>query len=66
MAEMHGPPLSPSMIPDDLTIAQFMLDRPHPYRSTSRPVEAPWLVDDATGRKIGFEEVSVNTPAFQF
>lgn len=66
MAEMHGPPLSPTMIPDDLTIAQFMLDRPHPYRSTSRPVEAPWLVDDATGRKIGFEEVRVNTPAFQF
>ncbi|EIM79727.1 phenylacetyl-CoA ligase [Stereum hirsutum FP-91666 SS1] len=57
MAEMHGPPLSPTMIPDDLTIAQFMLDRPHPYRSTSRPVEAPWLVDDATGRKIGFEEI---------
>jgi hypothetical protein len=37
-------------IPDDLAVPQFILDSAHPTY--------PWLVDDTTGRQIGFEEVS--------
>ena len=43
-------------IPDDLTCAQFLLDAHHPTRPT-RPQDVPWLIDDSTGRRIGFEEV---------
>ena len=45
-------------IPDNLTLAQFILDSAHPYRPL-RPVGSPWLIEDATGRKIGLEEVSM-------
>ncbi|KAI0314769.1 amp dependent CoA ligase [Amylostereum chailletii] len=43
-------------IPDDLTLAQFILDSQHPARPT-RPHGKPWLIEDATGREVGFEEV---------
>jgi 4-coumarate--CoA ligase len=45
-------------IPSNLTIPQFLLDSQHPTRPL-RPQHAPWLIEDDTGRKIGFEEVSV-------
>ncbi|QRW11517.1 AMP binding enzyme [Ceratobasidium sp. AG-Ba] len=41
---------------DDMTIPQFMLDYPHPLRP-ARDVNSPWLIEDETGRTIGFEEV---------
>lgn len=41
---------------DDLTIPQFMLDSTHPLRP-SRSANSPWLIEDETGRGIGFEEV---------
>jgi hypothetical protein len=44
-------------IPDDLTLPQFILDSTHPTRPI-RKEGIPWLIDDTTGRKIGFEEVS--------
>ena len=44
-------------IPDDLTLPQFILDSTHPTRPIRRE-GIPWLIDDTTGRKIGFEEVS--------
>jgi hypothetical protein len=44
-------------IPDDLTVPQFILDSTHPTRPI-RKEGIPWLVDDTTGRQIGFEEVS--------
>lgn len=44
-------------IPDDVTIAQFILDSNHPARPV-RPHNVPWFIDDATGRRIGYEEVS--------
>ena len=44
-------------IPDDLTLPQFILDSTHPTRPI-RKEGLPWLIDDTTGRKIGFEEVS--------
>lgn len=44
-------------IPDDLSVAQFILDSHHPRRPV-RPSDAPWLIDDVTGRKVFYEEVS--------
>jgi hypothetical protein len=44
-------------IPDDLTLPQFILDSTHPTRPI-RKEGIPWLIDDITGRKIEFEEVS--------
>ena len=44
-------------IPNDLTVSQFILDSAHPTRPI-REEGIPWLIDDTTGRKIGFEEVS--------
>ncbi|CAE6467638.1 unnamed protein product [Rhizoctonia solani] len=41
---------------DDLTIPQFILDSTHPLRPT-RDGNSPWLIEDETGRGIGFEEV---------
>lgn len=50
---LHGecPP-----IPDDVTVAQFILDSYHPTRPL-RDQGKPWLIDDATGRHVGYEEV---------
>ena len=45
-------------IPDDLTLTQFIFDSTHECRPI-RPQGVPWLVDDATGRKIGLEEVNI-------
>lgn len=43
-------------IPDDLTCAQFLLDSHHPTRPL-RAGNIPWLIEDATGRAIGYDEV---------
>lgn len=48
-----------SIIPDDLTVPQFVLDAQHPARPPQDP-NMPWLIEDATGRAIGFEEVRTN------
>ncbi len=52
-------------IPDDLTLPQFILDLTHPTRPI-RKEGIPWLIDDTTGRKIGFEEVSREIPDDEF
>ncbi|KAI8989129.1 hypothetical protein BD414DRAFT_326725 [Trametes punicea] len=56
MAEIHGDggPLPP--IPDDLTVAQFILDTQHPLRPVPNRLR-PWLIEEMTGREIGPEEV---------
>lgn len=46
-------------VPDDLTIPQFFLDHHHPLRLV-RPQGAPWLIDDASGRPVAYEEVSIS------
>ena len=56
MSEVYAPGLSLSDIPDNLTIPQFFLDETHPLRPVSTS-NTPWLIEDATGREIGFEEV---------
>ena len=57
MTEFHSISGPCPPIPDDLTMAQFMLDTQHPTRPV-RPLGVPWFVEDATGREIGGEEVS--------
>ncbi|KAH9969755.1 hypothetical protein BC827DRAFT_1162583 [Russula dissimulans] len=41
----------------DLTLPQLILGSSHPTCSI-RKDGTPWLVDDSTGRRMGFEEVS--------
>jgi len=45
-------------IPDNLSVPQFILDTQHPTRPL-RKDGIPWLIEDASGREVGFEEVSV-------
>ncbi|KZP03507.1 acetyl-CoA synthetase-like protein, partial [Athelia psychrophila] len=47
-------------IPDDVSVAQFILDRHHPRRPV-RPADAPWLIDDVSGRKVFYEELRTRT-----
>lgn len=52
-------------VPDDLTITQLLLDgeRAGSIRP-KRPDGVPWLVEEATGRGVGLEEVSSSALAF--
>lgn len=61
MPEISGEPLD-SAIPDDLTLSQFFLDSHHPRRPVR--TDAPWLIEDETGRRIGFEEIRARTFGF--
>ncbi|KAL5535772.1 hypothetical protein ACEPAF_3866 [Sanghuangporus sanghuang] len=57
--EFHSPIPCPA-IPDDLTVAQFMLDVQHPMRPV-RTENVPWLIEESTGRSVGFEELRSRT-----
>ncbi|KAG8743208.1 hypothetical protein FRC10_000279 [Ceratobasidium sp. 414] len=46
--------------PTDLTIPQFILDSTHPLRPI-RDADSPWLIEDGTGRGVGYEEVRART-----
>lgn len=61
MPEIFGEPLD-SAVPDDLTLSQFFLDSHHPRRPVR--TDAPWLIEDETGRRIGFEEIRARTFGF--
>ncbi|KZP31139.1 phenylacetyl-CoA ligase [Athelia psychrophila] len=43
-------------IPDNLSIPQFILDTQHAIRP-SRPPQSPWVIEDATSKKVGYEEL---------
>ncbi|KAI0040813.1 amp dependent CoA ligase [Auriscalpium vulgare] len=43
-------------VPDDVTLVQFILDATHPSRPLRHP-DSPWLIEDATGRTVSFEEI---------
>ncbi|KAN0087717.1 hypothetical protein V8E55_006338 [Tylopilus felleus] len=47
-------------VPDDLTIPQFFLDSHHPLRP-ARKTGVPWLIEDATARRINLEELRTRT-----
>ncbi|KII90730.1 hypothetical protein PLICRDRAFT_697218 [Plicaturopsis crispa FD-325 SS-3] len=60
MSDFHSTTGALPAYPDDLTVPQFFLDAQHP----SRPVRngsIPWMIEDATGRNIGFEELRART-----
>ncbi|KAF9236311.1 hypothetical protein BU15DRAFT_77152 [Melanogaster broomeanus] len=59
MTEISAGPLN-CVVPDDLTIPQFFLDSHHPLRPV-RKAGIPWLIEDATGRHIGLEELRART-----
>ncbi|KAG1825334.1 hypothetical protein EV424DRAFT_1391993 [Suillus variegatus] len=61
MPEIFTEPLD-SVIPDDLTLTQFFLDSHHPRRPVR--TDAPWLIEDETGRRIGYEEIRARTFGF--
>ncbi|KAG1884113.1 hypothetical protein F4604DRAFT_1980114 [Suillus subluteus] len=59
MAELVSPSGILPRIPDDLTLAQFVLDAEHVRRPVRK--NGTWIVDDQSGRKIGLEELRART-----
>jgi hypothetical protein len=57
MTEFYASDVLPG-VPDDITIAQFILDNHHPVKPV-RPQGASWLIDGISGRAVGYEEVSI-------
>lgn len=55
-SEFYAPQSYLPTIPNDLTIPQFVLDSYHPWRPICRRL-TPWLIEDTTGREVGYEEV---------
>jgi len=57
MPDFHPTLSNPHPYPHNLTIPQFLLDESsHPLRP-SRIAGSRWLIDDATGRAYGLEEI---------
>ncbi|CCM02960.1 uncharacterized protein FIBRA_05075 [Fibroporia radiculosa] len=62
MSEIHGIGGPLPAIPDDMSVAQFMLDYHHPFRPVlAQP--SPWLIEDSSGRKVWKEEIYSRTDA---
>ncbi|EPT02028.1 hypothetical protein FOMPIDRAFT_1144338 [Fomitopsis schrenkii] len=62
MSDFHGPNGPLPHVPDDVTLVQFMLDSDHPSRPVKRVLQGnPWMIEDATGRRIGYGEVRSRT-----
>lgn len=59
MAEVVSPAGILPHIPDDLTLAQFILDAEHVRKPVRK--SGAWIIDDQSGRKIGFEELRTRT-----
>ena len=57
MAEIRAAELPAGLIPEDLTIPQFFLDTKHPLQPEHK-AGTPWLIEEATGRGVGHDEVS--------
>ncbi|KAF7346113.1 hypothetical protein MSAN_01838000 [Mycena sanguinolenta] len=55
MTEFSGSPLDPLQIPNDLTIAEFMLEYRHPLRPAQGKI--PCLIEEETGRQVSLNEV---------
>ncbi|KAG1733051.1 uncharacterized protein EDB91DRAFT_653561 [Suillus paluster] len=59
MAEVVSPAGTLPHIPDDLTLAQFVLDAEHVRKPVRK--SGAWIVDDQSGRNIELEELRVRT-----
>ena len=57
MAEFQSSARTLPFIPNNLTVPQFFLDYTHPIRPFRKDGE-PWMIDDETGREVGYEEVN--------
>ena len=54
--------LDPALIPDDLTIPQFILNAHTDSNRPTRDARADtWLIQDKTGRRIGLDELKRRT-----
>jgi hypothetical protein len=60
MSEFYSRARPLPSIPDDLTVAQFMLDYHHPVRPVRD--DFPCLIEDGNGRSIGFDELGETVP----
>ncbi|KAI6137934.1 hypothetical protein BKA82DRAFT_4259713 [Pisolithus tinctorius] len=60
MAEIVSSAEDLPLIPDDLTVPQFILDYHHPCRPLRRH-DIPWFIDGQTGNKVGLEELRART-----
>ncbi|KAG6331002.1 hypothetical protein ID866_8088 [Astraeus odoratus] len=60
MAEIHSSIEDLPPIPDDLTLAQFILDYHHPCRPV-RKHGIPWIIDEQSGKKVGLDELRAST-----
>ncbi|CAL1695160.1 unnamed protein product [Somion occarium] len=60
MSEFSSPIGPLPDIPDNLTIPQFILDGRHPVRPNNEFLN-PWLIEESTGRSVGFEQVRTRT-----
>ncbi|KAG0709235.1 hypothetical protein DFH29DRAFT_1074958 [Suillus ampliporus] len=59
MAEVVSPAGTLPHIPDNLTLAQFVLDAEHVRKPVRK--SGAWIVDDQSGRQIGLEELRART-----
>ena len=57
MSEIHADGGPIPIIPDDITIPQFILDVHHPARPVLKTPQ-PWCIDELSGREVGSDEVS--------
>lgn len=57
MTDFHSPDGPLPHVPDDLTLAQFILDHKHSIKPV-RPDGVPWLIEDASGQELTYEQVS--------
>lgn len=63
MARLYSPQQSLPFLPDNLTVAQFMLDYQHEIQPPRQ--NEPCLIDDMTGIQIRREEVRIRSPVAQ-
>lgn len=54
-----APPMPESQLPDDLTVAQFMLDYEHPLRN--KPVDDKWFIQESTGKSYSRTDCKTRT-----
>ena len=52
-------------VPDGVTIPQFIFDSEHETRPMRKP-RTPWLVEDATGKKMMESDVSAARSQYMF
>ncbi|KAI1786898.1 amp dependent CoA ligase [Ganoderma leucocontextum] len=60
MSEIYADGEPIPIIPDDITIPQFILDVHHPARPVLKTPQ-PWCIDELSGREVGSDELRART-----